>query len=203
MRTAAKEKRTAKAAFVAKFVGALPVMKRLDLYRPNDWNPNEVTPEERKALREVLRNDGWAMSQAMLVWATDENGKKQNLIIDGEHRWDEAIKLGFVEGPVVELRKISRATAVSWTLRIDKIRGTFNDRKVARVLDAEFGLFAGSEETLGIALRLGFSSDELDSLRLKLNDVAGAGAQAPSEFPQHDEGNTTPDHECPRCHYRF
>lgn len=190
--------------FIAKFIGKLPVMKRLDLYKPNDWNPNEMLPEERKALRETLKSVGWAMSQAMLVWATDEKGRKKNVVIDGEHRCDEARKLGFVEGPVVELRGITRAEAISWTLRIDKIRGRFNDRKVARVLDTEFGLFAGKEqETLSVALRLGFSPDDLDGLRLKLGDIAGAGAKAAGGVVVANDREESGKHKCPRCSHEF
>lgn len=161
-----------------KFIGSEPAMKKLADYAPNTWNTNELTHDEKRALRTTLKEIGWSRSQAMLVWATDEKGKKKNLIIDGEHRHEAAIAVGFTEGPVVELHKITRAQAIAWTLRIDKIRGRQNDRRTAKLLDTEFGLFAGREETIDVGLRLGFSSGDLDGLRLKLPDVAGAGGRA-------------------------
>ncbi len=170
--------------FAPKFVGGEPVMRKLADYEPNDWNPNELTEDESKALREVLRTIGWVRSQAMLVWASDEKGRKKNLIIDGEHRWSEAIALGFIEGPVVELHKATRAEAIAWTFRVDKIRGAFNDELTAQVLHREFGLFAGRDaDTFDTALHLGFSPDELEGLRINLKPddfQSGSGTALPS-----------------------
>jgi DNA modification methylase len=180
-KAAAKGKKTS--AFVPIFVGSEPEMVKLESLKPNDWNPNQLTSDEKKALAKTLRTKGWSRSQSMLVWATDEKGRRMNVIIDGEHRWAEAKKLGYIEGPAVMLNRTARADAVAWTLRIDKIRGRFNDKKVAKVLADEFGIFK-HEDRIELGLDLGFSGVELDALSAMIPTLAiddGAGANANSE----------------------
>lgn len=153
-----------------KLIGEEAKLVRLSSLRPNDWNPNRMTKAEEKALAEVFRTNGWSRSNPLLVWATDEEGKNQNVIVDGEHRWKVARKLGYIEGPAVELRGVTRKQAIGWTIRLDKLRGRFDEDALAVVLRDELGIFVGSSSrTNGLGLRLGFDPDEIDSLRIKLD----------------------------------
>ena len=146
---------------LAGVVGGEPRIKDLKLYKPNSWNPNTMQPDEFEALKTMLRENGWARSDALLVWGTDENGKRQNVIINGEHRWLAASDIGMVEGPVVEMNGITRRQAVQWTIRLDKIRGRFDPEILRGVMDREFD-FASLKGTdpMDLALAIGFTQDE-------------------------------------------
>lgn len=93
----------------------------------NDWNPNRMTPFERQSLRHGLEKDGWLVSHALTVWGTDEKGKAKNLIIDGEHRWEEARALGMTKGPMVYLEGLTLSQAKQLTVKLDSKRGRFDE----------------------------------------------------------------------------
>lgn len=139
------------------------VLRPLDLVRPNSWNPNRMTPEMESSLRVGLETDGWLASQALLIWGTDEGGARQDLIIDGEHRWKVAKSLGMIEGPMVFLDALSPAGARALTIKLNQKRGSFD-------FDALGDLLRGIEMDLAdmgiddLALELGFRDDELMKL---------------------------------------
>jgi hypothetical protein len=113
----------------ARLVGKV-VIAKLDAVTKNDWNPNEMTLFERQSLRHGLLKDGWLVSHALTIWRTDEKGKTKNIIIDGEHRWEEAKALGMVEGPMVFLDGVTLADAKQLTVKLDAKRGRFNEEKL-------------------------------------------------------------------------
>lgn len=99
---------------------------KLDLVQPNDWNFNVLSEHKYESLLHDMRTEGWVASQPLCIWATDEKGRVQNKIINGEHRWKAAIEVGFREGPMVFIHGITRAQAIELTFRLDHPRGTFN-----------------------------------------------------------------------------
>lgn len=114
----------------ANVVGKTEVLP-LDSVAPNGWNPNRMTPHVYSSLKHGFEKDGWLSSQALLVWATDENNAPKNLIIDGEHRWTVARECGFKSGPMVLLHNVSEAKAKALTVAMNNRRGTFDDQLLA------------------------------------------------------------------------
>lgn len=127
-------------------------------FKPNDWNPNKMTPRKYAALKQSLKDDGWLASQALLIWGKDEKGNQQDVIIDGEHRWQGATELGYLKGPVVVLDGLTRAQAMALTIKLDKARGEFEKKGLAQVL-AELDRSPEFED-LNLAAVLGFEDEE-------------------------------------------
>lgn len=106
-------------------VGKVEVIVLTDV-KPNTWNPNRLTKSQSSALRQGLQDEGWVSSQAMLIWGSDEHGEVRNVIIDGEHRWEEALSIGFTTGPAVLLHGLTEAEAKAFTIKLDGRRGSFD-----------------------------------------------------------------------------
>ncbi len=143
-------------------------MAKLATVRPNPWNPNEMDDATRASLAYGLEHDGWLASQALLVWRTDDVGADQMVIIDGEHRWTEAQKVGFKDGPMVFLDGLSAVDAKALTIKLNQKRGAWNQDKLGDLLrdlakDTPDGL---------LAVDLGIADDALAKL---LADAAAAG----------------------------
>lgn len=151
-----------------------PVLRPLASVRPNGWNPNVMTAAQTSSLRWGLQHEGWLASQALLVWASDKKGVAKNLIIDGEHRWQEASALGFVEGPMVLLEKISERQAKTLTLKLDALRGNFAEAPLALIVKE---LHATLGEAVG--LQLGFDTEQV----MKLLALPPALSEGPSIVP--------------------
>lgn len=142
--------------------GAVEILP-LDTVEPNGWNPNVVPPHIMESIREGFRTDGWLVSQALLVWATDEHGVAVNRIIDGEHRWEAARAVGLTEGPMVLLRGLPVHEAKALTVKLNQKRGAWD-------LAGLGALLRGLEEAAVPveAASMGFTVAELDAI------VAGA-----------------------------
>lgn len=154
-----KSKKKAKAAPQHVFAGTDPVIAPLAQVKPNPWNPNEMTRFEEDALAHGLKVDGWLKSHALLVWGRDEKNKTQNLIIDGEHRWKAAKKIGVDEGPMVFLHGITERQARELTIKLTMKRGSPNDDKLAEVLKS-----VTDDAGADIALDFGISEDKILAL---------------------------------------
>jgi hypothetical protein len=146
--TVARAKKTAKQQELHTTGDAVQIRPLVDV-KPNPWNPNQMTPFMKGSLREGLKTDGWLASQSLLIWGSDEKGKRKGLIIDGEHRWTEAAALGFVEGPMVFLEGMTEASAKALTVKMNQKRGENDKVKLAELIRSVQPDFAGD---LGIDL---------------------------------------------------
>ncbi len=151
------------------------VMRDLASVAPNDWNPNEVPEHMMLSIERGFREEGWLKSHALLVWGTDEKGKAQNLIIDGEHRWQVGSRLGMAQGPMVFLEGVTRTKAMALTVKLDKRRGAFLAEPLAAVL-AEL---RRDLETDDLAEELGFTGEELLRSLPSVDALADGAAFAP------------------------
>lgn len=132
----------------------------LEFVSPNDWNPNKLKGPKLEAVRLSMLEDGWLSSEALLIWGTDETGKLQNKIIDGEHRWKLAKELGYQQGPMVFLHGITRAKAIELTIKLDNNRGDF-DRPLLIVALKEL---LPELDYADPAVALGFAQTDLNKL---------------------------------------
>lgn len=135
-------------------------LRNLDDVKPNPWNPNRMTDEMKASLKHGFINDGWLVSQALLIWGTDDEGNEHNVIIDGEHRWTTAKELAMPEGPMVFLTGLPEAKAKALTIKMNQKRGEFVDDLLAIVLkDIQEEL--GSDD---MAIDLGFDDEVIMGL---------------------------------------
>lgn len=144
---------------LAKLMGKVETRPLSDV-KKNSWNPNRMTEQMKASLKHGFINDGWLVSQALLIWGTDEEGVEQNLIIDGEHRWTIGNDLHMPEGPMVFLTGLSAIKAKALTIKMNQKRGEFVDALLADVLrDIEAEL--GSDD---MGIDLGFDDETIMSL---------------------------------------
>lgn len=137
-------------------VKILPLSK----VKPNDWNPNELTPELKESLKHGLIEDGWLVSQALLVWGSDESGEAMDIIIDGEHRWRAAVDLKMKEGPMVVLEGLREADAKDLTIKLNQKRGRWNEALLGQLLKT----IDASRDERPAAISFGFTKERFASL---------------------------------------
>jgi hypothetical protein len=144
-----KRARTKKSEQPEAHVRGEVVLRPLSSVRPNGYNPNVMDEAGYASLKHGLVADGWIAAQALLVWGTDETGARQDLIVDGEHRWRAATELGMREGPMVVLDGLTRREAMALTVKLDSRRGSFAEDRLAAVL-REVGAGPDVELDLGL-----------------------------------------------------
>jgi len=93
--------------------------------KPNPWNPNKMTALEKRSLEHGIRTEGF-IDPLHVQQGT-------NIIIDGEHRWKTARKLGMKQVPVIYL-DVDDAQARKLTLAFLYRRGSAKDMDVALLL---------------------------------------------------------------------
>jgi len=100
----------------------------VDKIKPNTWNPNQMTEEQEKYLEQEYKRIGYV--QPILVRPKGNHYE----IIDGEHRWKVAKKVGFkeIECVIVEM---SDEEAKLTTINMNKIKGVDNPIKLAELLE--------------------------------------------------------------------
>ena len=147
----------------------------LQSVKPNPWNPNVMTDAMKASLLYGLKNDGWLASQSLLVWGTNDAGKRMDIIIDGEHRWRAATEDGMLEGPMVFMDGLTEPEAKALTIKMNQKRGTWDPELLATVIkELELDL-----ETEDLVLDLGLSGVEMD--RLAGVAAATGGATDPTK----------------------
>jgi hypothetical protein len=97
----------------------------IESLKPNWYNPNRQSEYEFELLCKSMKEDGF--DQPILVL------RKDNMIVDGEHRWRAAQVLGMKEVPVVYTDMTPEQMMVS-TLRHNRARGSEDSELVNRVL---------------------------------------------------------------------
>lgn len=130
-------------------------MMRLDAMQPNPWNPNRM--DEETFSKEILSIQNNGFVEPIKVRITPAGAHE---IIDGEHRWRAAQKVGMVEVPVVNLGPIGDAQAKKLTIIANELRGSPEPVLLARLIK---DLSEGT--TLeALSLELPMSTNELDAL---------------------------------------
>lgn len=155
--------------------GESVVMRPLDSVTANPWNPNQVSAEMLASITHGMRQDGWLMSQPLLVWGTDHRGATRNEIIDGEHRWRCARELGFASGPMVFLNGITEAQAKALTIKMNQKRGEWSKPRLQELLH-DLADEIDRAELPDVALDLGFGAAEIEKL-------LGLAAEVPTVQP--------------------
>ncbi|MEM2601215.1 MAG: ParB/RepB/Spo0J family partition protein [Candidatus Hadarchaeales archaeon] len=126
------------------------VLLPIDSVKPNPWNPNYMSEDERRRLREGMASSGPPLTPPIFVRKMDDHYE----IIDGEQRWLVARELGWTHMPAI-IRDVSDAEAKRLTLSLNYLKGKVNYAKVARWIrdKRDFEMFMAFEETFGSAAR--------------------------------------------------
>lgn len=75
--------------------------------RKNPWNSNQVTPDNENKIRKSIERNG--IFKPVIVRQVP--GVPGYEIIGGEHRWEQAVELGYKEIPIANLGEISETKA--------------------------------------------------------------------------------------------
>ena len=104
---------------VAKKANALETLKveylPVGVLCPNSYNPNRQSEADFELLLRSIREDGFTQPIVAL--------REGNVIVDGEHRWRAARKLGMAEVPVVLVDMTLEQMRIA-TLRHNRARGS-------------------------------------------------------------------------------
>lgn len=101
----------------------------LDQLQPNPWNPNVMSEDDLR--KEMASITEFGFVDPMTVRWHAESGYYQ--IIDGEHRWKAATRLGMASVPCIVLT-VDDATAEQLTIVLNDLRGKPNEEKLAALV---------------------------------------------------------------------
>lgn len=97
----------------------------IDDIHPNDYNPNRQSTHDFELLCRSMEEDGF--TTPIIVQ------RKDNVIVDGEHRWRAAKVLGYTQVPVVFVDMTPEQMRIS-TLRHNRARGTEDAGLVSEII---------------------------------------------------------------------
>ena len=154
--------------------------------KPNTYNPNRQSEEDFQLLLKSMDEDGF--TQPVVAVAIAEKHFKEDeklrevyeagdtVIVDGEHRWRAAARLGYEEIPVV-YTPMTLAQARIATLRHNRARGSEDMELSAQVLRdlQELGAADWAQDSLQL------SDEEMNRL---LEDIPAPEALAGEDFSQ-------------------
>lgn len=140
----------------------------IDTLYPNDYNPNRQSEREFELLLKSMEEDGFTTP---IVAQSDTK-----MIVDGEHRWRAAKRLGYTHIPVVLVDMTAPQMKIA-TLRHNRARGSEDIELTIKVLQ--------DLRTLGA---LDHAVDSLNMTEVELNtlidDLPGPELMAGEEFNQ-------------------
>jgi len=128
---------------------------------PNTWNPNYMKSELITALSTQIKKKGFL--QQILVSRIE--GTEEYTIIDGEHRWSEAMQQGLENMEVVVLEDVEIEDMKALTLSMNMLRGTFEQEK----LDLLIKEFLKEHSLLEIAENSGLSFTKIKSANIRID----------------------------------
>jgi ParB-like chromosome segregation protein Spo0J len=144
-----------KIAFPCLYAKLIPI----DQVVYNNYNPNAVAPPEMRLLKHSILNDGYTQPIVTIY----DSAKNKYVVVDGAHRYKNAIRLKLTCIPVVVIDKDIKDRMAS-TIRHNRARGEHNVTGMSNIV-AELVLLGWDD--VQIAKHLGMDADEV--LRLKQN----------------------------------
>lgn len=141
--------------------------------RPNDYNPNRQSEHDFELLLLSMDEDGF--TQPVIAHAGTEDVVK-GTIVDGEHRWRAAARLGYQQIPVVYVEMTVEQMRIA-TLRHNRARGSEDLEMSVNVLRdlQQLGALDWAQDSLMI------SDAELTRL---MEDIPAPEALAGEEYEQ-------------------
>jgi ParB/RepB/Spo0J family partition protein len=154
--------------------------------RPNKYNPNVVPPDIMEQLVEQIKEEGF-LQPVLLRNIKKENGYKYE-IIDGEHRYNAALKAGYTSEdqlPSIILDKNLPEAMIS-TINMNKLRGEFDTLRLAEVIHTLHKTYSIEE----LEKKLGYTKDQQEGMTRLLdydfdaldNEGVDLSEQEPEEY---------------------
>ena len=124
------------------------VLLPINSVKPNPWNPNYMSEDEKRKLKDVMASSGPSLTPPIFVRKMDDHYE----IIDGEQRWLVARELGWTHIPAI-VRDVPDAEAKKLTLSLNYLKGRVNYAKIARWIRErkDLEMLKAFEETFGPA----------------------------------------------------
>lgn len=145
--------------------------------RPNEWNPNSMTAGMKAALKANIERVGFV--QPILVRDLDDGYE----IVDGEHRYQAAVELGYKTVPVIFV-DATDGEARAQTIAMNRLRGTMEPADLARLIRE---VESDGIDLAELARFSGYTHDELTrTVSLESFDwqqYAGDGESKPQRAP--------------------
>jgi len=161
---------------------------------PNDYNPNETTKTQQKAINESLTEYGQLME---IVVRPDPDNEGKYLIVDGEHRYQELedeFYCNIVHG-------LSEVDAKKLTIIFNETRGQADKIKLATLLNE----LSASISTEDLNVGLPYDSSELEELlaisKINWEDYGSSAAPPPTSSPSNPPENSTSSNPAPDFDY--
>jgi len=123
----------------------------------NDWNPNEMSPEQYEMLLDNIMKVDFVDPVLVTKFKDEYDEKIRYRVVDGEHRFRAACDLGHKKVPIIVV-DYDESTAKKQTIRMNKIRGSFNHKKFNKMIEAM--LMGGELSSATAAFDLGFEDEE-------------------------------------------
>jgi len=130
--------------------------------RLNKYNPNIMEPELMTQLSERMKEEG--ILQPILLRNVKPKGKTKYEVVDGEHRYLAAKKIGYEEVPTIVLDKKLPEAIIS-SINMNKLRGEFDTLKLAEVIHTLHETYSMEE----LEEKLGYTSEQIEGLENLLN----------------------------------
>lgn len=158
----------------------------------NDWNPNRVHKAELRLLELSLLKTGWI--QPVLI-------NKNNMVIDGFHRWrlsqdSKKVREAFGGKVPVAILPVEDDEAMAITVRINRAKGTHVAVEMHKLVLALLTQYGWSREQ--VAKEIGATLDEVDVLAKEgvfavKNIAKWAYSQAWYPIEEKDAGSNSAD----------
>jgi ParB-like chromosome segregation protein Spo0J len=161
-----------------------------DAINKNDWNPNHVTIKMQETIMDDIRQNGFIGE--IVVQKYNERLEKNNVIINGEHRYDALKKLGHDIIPVIIL-DIDDKKAKTLTVRLNREHGELVPDKISEILKD----LSPDNDLTFLQTETGIEMSELDVLtQINFEEL---NISEDKEKKQSSEKSVN----CPFCHKDF
>lgn len=160
----------------------------------NDWNPNFMATEVFKRLIDDIQQNGFLGS--IILQKFNERMGKENVIIDGEHRWAALKKLGHTEIPCVVL-EVDEQKSRALTIRLNAEKGEMLPNKIGEV----FRFLSPENDVVYLNKITGFDAEDIKVLMdLQLANLDSATAPKKASKVKIDADKNV---QCPSCGNKF
>jgi ParB/RepB/Spo0J family partition protein len=120
---------------------------------PNRWNPNVLSEEDRKELKDSIANSNCLDNNPIRVRPL-ASGEYE--IIDGEKRWEAVQQLGRPTIPCIVM-EVEESKAMELTVMYDKDRGTIHPVRMGKLLSVFYRPYSKEINQEELARRFGCS----------------------------------------------
>lgn len=167
-----------------------------DVINLNDWNPNFENSKIYESVKDDIKKNGFIGH--IILQKHNKRLKKDNVIINGEHRYRALVELGKTSIPVIIL-DVDDNTAKTLSIRLNREHGELLPHKVASIL-ADLS----PDKDIGLLENLTHIDKHDLELLTEINIIEDASK---FDLPKKGKGKSKTEFvkhvECPECGHKF